>query len=190
MQTETRSAAKSVRLQHGKRREQQIIKALKQQHDLPLRNATHQEDCELKIDAWLDTKSVQVKYREVGSDILFEVYDLWNGWDRDNKPGRDLISKAQMYAVLSNDKRTVHLVNTSFIKQLVRELLQLVQAYGWSKNGKIKVFKYVRPEGTIELKVQFDPRTGDQKIVAFIPPACIPVDQRQEYKVNLPNLWK
>ena len=45
--------------------------------------ATAQEDLYQKIDGWLDGQSIQIKYRETGDDILFEVYKDWTKALRD-----------------------------------------------------------------------------------------------------------
>lgn len=73
--------AKRVAL--GKLREKQIADALRQQHGLDIRNATDFQDKHRKIDRWLHVSNervpLQIKFRNKGDDLLFEVYDKFFG---------------------------------------------------------------------------------------------------------------
>src|SRR5579871_5948421 len=98
------SLAVHMRLQRGWAREEQIAEALVKA-GLNIQQSSQFEDRHLKIDRWIVTSNeripLQIKYREKGGDLLFEVYDKWYGWeDPRNKLGRDMYGDAKEYAVL------------------------------------------------------------------------------------------
>lgn len=174
------------RVEQGRRKEGHIAKALKEQHGLILLPATEREDKELKIDRWLvqddgKKQAVQIKYRETGQDILFEVFDRFEDWDSpSNKPGRDMIGQADLYACLI--KGNCYLVETGLIKNTIRELLQHIICYGWTQ--KDKFLKYRKNGVTLEIRIQYDNASGARKMIAYIP---VQFFQVQIYKLNLPK---
>jgi hypothetical protein len=194
---ETRYLDSRDRVRHGKTREKQIAEALTRQ-GLPLADATDREDKEMKIDRWLvrdgRRTAVQIKYRETGDDLLVEVYDTWNGWDDPfNKPGRDMIGAARLYAVLRQDRKTVVLVPTAVLKAIVVDMVNAVALFGWTvdKGPACKTLRYSKSGGRCELKVQRDPRDGRTKMVAYIPAGVLAFEQQSEtYTVKLPKEWQ
>lgn len=174
------------RVETGRTKEGHIAKALKEQHNLTILHATDQEDKEQKIDRWLikDGKkiAVQIKYRETGEDILFEVFDRWESWGSPlNKLGRDMIGQAELYACLI--KKNCFVIPTIIAKNTINDMLQYVQNYGWTQ--KEKVFRYHKNGVVCELRVQHDNASGQKKIVAYIPPAFF---QAEVYKLSLPKM--
>lgn len=194
---ETRFLEAHVRMKHGKEREGQIANALKQQVGLNIIEASDDDDKARKVDRWLDRNgkqiALQIKYRETGEDLLFEVYDRWFDWDdHRNKVGRDMLGDAQLYAVLKTDKQTVVMVPTDYAKTIIREMIEIVQQHGWTVENHIsKTFRFFQHGHKIELKAQKDPRDGRQKMVAYIPAAVFESEaQLETYKARLPRRWK
>lgn len=183
------------RVQIGRLREQQIVAALKSQHGLDLSPPTEAQDKEQKIDAFLETdgkkQAVQIKYRQTGDDILVEVFDRWFGWDKkENKVGRDMIGKAELYVVLRQDKKTVVMTTTATIKAIVNNMLRCAMTGGWTedKGEQQKTLSYHKHGGKCQLKVQRDPRDGRTKMMAYIPAAVLTFEHKAKtFIVGLPK---
>lgn len=196
--TATRHMERHERVQQGLNREAQIADALQEQHNLNLEDATETEDKTHKIDRWLidgNTRTaMQIKYRETGDDLLFEVYKTWEGWfSPANKTGRDMKGKAKLYAVLRQDQKTVVLAYVESAKRIIDTMLKNARVIGWTEdNGpQRKTLKYHVNGGTCLLRVQRDPGDGRTKMVAYIPPAVLMAEtQTKVYTVNLPKNWK
>jgi len=190
------SLEKSDRVRLGRLREGQVAKALTEQCNLCFEDSSHDEDCTNKIDRWLvrDGKryGVQIKVRESGKDLLFELVDRFYGLDDPrNKAGRDLVQgSAEIYAVLV-DKDTVVMIPTEIAKKIIDEALADVRQHGWtSENISGKMYRWNVHGEKIELKVQKDPRDHRDKLMAFIPVGVFEHQQQLEtYKVHLPRKW-
>lgn len=185
-----------TRVRHGRERERQIAVALKDQVGLPITDATEFEDKERKVDRWIDYPSgrvaLQIKYREVGEDLLFEVYDKFFGWDDPkNKLGRDMYGDAKKYAVLLADRHTVVMVPTQLAKDTVAKMTKKARKEGWTVHGAVSSTLHYYAHGLkLELKVQRDPGDGRQKMVAYIPASYFLAEaQAKVYQVALPNKW-
>jgi hypothetical protein len=190
------SLESKIRVRHGLERERQIANALKVQIGLPIRAASDFEDKERKVDRWIDYPdgpvALQIKYREVGEDLLFEVYDKWFDWDdRRNKLGRDMFGDAKEYAVLLADKHTVVMVPTQLAKNTIQQLLSLAKENGFVEGMYSSTLRHFVNGSKLELKVQHDPADHRQKMVAYIPASYF-VNQAQAkiYEVKLPKKWK
>ena len=148
------------RVEYGKSIEKQIYDSLTH-CGLQLRPASANEDMKLKIDAWWHVNGreepVQIKYRDTQHDILFEV--LKDYYRR--SPGRDMESKAKYYAVMSPTK-TINVVAVDEIKAIVHQMLASVRTKGFDDNGQFTM------RGA-SLKIKPDPRTGQDKLLAYIP---------------------
>lgn len=185
-----------TRVRHGLERERQIANALKVQIGLPIADATEFEDKERKVDRWLDYPegrvALQIKYREVGDDLLFEVYDKWFDWDHPrNKLGRDMFGDAKEYAVLLSDRRTVVMVPTKLAKDTVAKMTELARANGFEEGHISKTLRHSVNGLNLELKVQKDPGDGRQKMIAYIPASYFVAEaQAKVYQVFLPRKWK
>ncbi len=150
----------SQRVQRGKKMEERIIDAMRAA-GISVQLATAQEDQYQKIDGWLDGKGLQIKYRETGDDILFEVYKDWlKGIE-----GRDLIGQADLYACVNRAGQGV-IVPTAEIKSLVQAALPTVRAQGYYK------------EGGLDIKLRKDAYHGQLKCVAFIDWQALTILQR------------
>jgi len=149
------------RVQYGKSIEKQIFDNLVQ-CGLKLREPSTQEDKYEKIDGWWETpsgeKPIQIKYRDTGDDILFEVLlDYERGI-----PGRDMVGKAVFYAVLSRTGGNIVLVSVQEAKSLIAAAQDAADQEGFDDRGN---FRY---RGMM-LRIRPDPRTGQDKLMAYIP---------------------
>jgi hypothetical protein len=152
------------RVAAGKRVEALILEALQKQ-GLKLESPTSHDDVSSKIDSWLIDKvggrhALQVKYRESGDDILFEITrDLKTG-----QAGRDLICKSEYYLVV--DRRgTGRLYFTKPIKELAQKLLEMVK-----KDLSVNPIKRTWDGDGWQIKVTNDRASGTEKILAFFNP--------------------
>lgn len=186
-----------TRVRHGVNRERQIATALRDQVGLKIRDATAFEDKERKIDRWIDYPNgpvaLQIKYREVGQDLLFEVYDKWFGWeDQKNKLGRDMYGDATEYAVLLTDRKTVVMVPTGLAKTIIIEMVEIAHTKGFTVDtGHSRTLRHYIHGCRLELKVQKDPKDGRQKMVAYIPANYFIAEaQAKVYQVALPHKWQ
>lgn len=187
-----------VRVKHGQERERQIADALRDQAGLPIQDATAEDDKEFaKVDRWIvypDRRvALQIKYRETGKDLLFEVFDRWFDWNHPgNKTGRDMLGIAKEYAVLMQDQKTIVMVPVSKAKEAIATMVEGAKVR-WTLEGPrdLKTFKFFTRGCALELKVQHDPRDGRPKMVAYIPADYFIAEaQANIYKVRLPANWK
>lgn len=148
------------RVQYGKSIEKQIFDSLVK-CGLKLRSPSRQEDMYDKIDGWWETpngtKPIQIKYRDTGDDILFEVMKDY----RLGILGRDMISKAEFYAVLTRAGKIV-LVSVSEAKQLIEKMRSQAEYEGFNNRGDYRM-------GAAILRLRPDPRTDQEKLMAYIP---------------------
>lgn len=185
------------RVRRGVNREGHIANALRTQGGLDIRDATDDEDKgHQKIDRWVvrDGKKLgmQIKFRETGEDILFEVFDTFYGWDDPrNKEGRDMIGQAELYACLKDDKRTCYVLPTSVAHRLIRDAVEMIRQYGWTiENERGATFRWTIGGHRIELKKTTDPRDGRPKLMAYIPSAVFAhLESVETYDLKLPKRW-
>ena len=192
----TRFLDNATRVRHGLNRERQIADALRTQAGLPIEDATGMEDRERKVDRWIaypgKRVTLQIKYRETGEDLLFEVYDKFFGWDDPkNKVGRDMMGDSTEYAVLLQDRKTIVMVPVAVAKRAIGIMVEGAKRQ-WTVEGPHgSTFRYFTNGCKLELKVQRDPRDGRPKMVAYIPSGYFAaIAQAQTYKVALPHQWK
>lgn len=198
MEIQTRFMPAAIRVQHGVERERQIAVALREQAGLPIVDSSPEDDKERnKVDRWIDYPhgrvALQIKYRETGNDLLFEVFDRFHGWgDARNKVGRDMMGIAKEYAVLMQDRRTIVMVPVAKAKDAIQTMMEGAKIR-WTTEGPqdLKTFKYFHRGCALELKVTHDPRDGRPKMVAYIPADYFIAEaQAHVYKVRLPANWK
>lgn len=148
------------RVQYGKGIEKQIFDTLVS-CGMQLREPTSQEDMYDKIDGWWNTgtkeEPIQIKYRDTGADILFEVMKDYHR----HVPGRDMIGKAAYYAVMTGGNIVV--VEVEQAKKMIREAVRQAEGGGFNPRGD-----YQTTEG-LSLKLRPDPRSGQTKLMAYIP---------------------
>jgi hypothetical protein len=161
------------RVEAGKKVESAIIAKLNE-IGMKLSQPTNSEDILQKVDAWYVNKQgtrvgIQIKYRESGSDLLFEVFDTFVEFKSDkNKMGRDMIGLAKEYAVLIENK--IIIVEKQKAIDVINEMLDEARCNGWSKsNGRTKTLFYESDRCELQMKLQDDPADGRKKIVAYIP---------------------
>jgi hypothetical protein len=152
------------RISAGKRVEHAIITGLRNK-GFRIEDPTSNQDMHQKIDGWwIDKKdnkySLQVKFRQSGDDILFE---LMRDVDR-NIEGRDLKSEATLYLVADRSG-----VTRMFLTKPIKE-----KAYEILKN----IFKDLQTEPrktnwegpSWQARIQYDRANGAKKIVAYFDP--------------------
>lgn len=168
-------AAKSTRerVEAGKKVEQAIIAKLNQ-IGMNISQPTSSEDLLQKVDAWYTNKKgvkvgIQIKYRESGSDLLFEVFDTFYDFKSpNNKMGRDMIGKAKEYAVLIDNK--IIIVEKQKAVDVINEMLDEARCNGWSQStSRSKTLFFESENCELQMKLQDDPADGRKKIVAYIP---------------------
>lgn len=161
------------RVETGKKVEQAIIAKL---NDLGMNllQPTNTDDMIHKVDAWYINKQgnrvgIQIKYRESGKDLLFEVFDTFFDFKNPkNKMGRDMIGLAQEYAVLIENK--IIIVQKQKAIDAINDMLDEARCNGWSEsNNKSKTLYYETDNCEIQMKLQDDPADGRKKVVAYIP---------------------
>ena len=154
----------STRIHAGKQVEHKIIAQLRAK-GMTIHDPTPEQDKYDKIDGIGVSPSgknfsIQIKFRETGDDILFElVSDL----DK-KKPGRDIISKADLY-IVADRNGTTRMFYTAPIKEKAKEILAAAE-----KDLTENPYK-TRWEGNgWEAKMQWDHASGARKIVAYFDP--------------------
>ena len=180
---------KDARVQYGKRIEDRIYQGL-EKCGLKLRKPTGEEDMRSKVDGWWDNGSseepVQIKYRDSGNDILFEVMKDFGR----RIPGRDMTGIAKYYAILSKDGKMIRLVSVESCKSIINAMMKGLQQNGFDQYDS---FKMAVPGGEAVLKRRSDPRhealrqqelaagrkpganLSAQKLMAYIPVSAVPV---------------
>ncbi len=147
------------RVQKGKQFEPIIIKKL---NDLGIktRNASKREDMYDKIDFWVDVQgnwhSVQIKQREGGDDIIFEIYK--DAYDETQPPnGRDYIGKSQLYLAVDTGGRG-WIANKNALRKVADAFLHQFGVDDGHYEGA-------------QFKRTTDRSTGNPKLMAFFPPS-------------------
>lgn len=162
------------RIAAGKITEKAILDALRKQ-GVVIENATPEEDSNDKIDGWIvengTRNALQVKFRETGDDILFEVVkDLHK-----DIPGRDSVSKAHYYLVMDR-YGNARLFLTEPIKKLAQQLLTIAKGLWHTGKTRWKGIGW-------ELKITIDRANGHTKLMAYFNPGKF--DCLGEWKVEL-----
>lgn len=149
-----------------------------------------------KIDGWIifpdhTKKSIQIKYRDAdsGDDVLFEVVKHMN-WDEngdyeipasvDGQNGRDAQGKADLYVHVGKNADTVRVFNTKDVKDMINKALQEAQqpdSWRWQRNTRLRArtglfsmtVKEGEARGDVVLRITPDPRTRQDKLMAYIP---------------------
>lgn len=180
------------RVRRGVLREQHIAEALGR-HGFQIIDATGDEDKgRQKIDRWLvvngQKKGMQIKFRETGSDILFEVFDTFHDWDHPhNKVGRDMIGDAEVYACLIDG--VCHLLPTKAAHKIIKEAMAIIRQFGWTiERHNMATFRWTIGGHRIEVKKTTDPRDGRTKIMAYIPASIFEGEaEYSSHKLQLPK---
>jgi len=166
------------RVRQGKEKESVILDTLRAA-GMSVKSPTAEEDKVQKIDGWIiDTKgvrhSLQIKFRENGDDILFEIIkDI-----RLNTAGRDMICQAEYYFVV-NSRGTGRLFLTAPIKRFAGQIEIICR-----KDFSVKPDKN-RWIGTTEweAKITYDRASGNRKLMGYFSPKLFaPIVEIQCYE--------
>jgi len=154
----------NTRVMRGKNVEQKIKDALSSV-GIVIRPAGRNADMYDKIDGYLiDGSPVQIKYRDTGLDILFELikpFDITSPLD--NQPrGKDYRSKAVWFFILDPTGKTIYQIPTKSIRDLVDSTVKEI--------GGQPLFKPYTSGNGIQIRPVKDPSDGTPKVNAFIPP--------------------
>lgn len=136
-----------------------IIRKKLQDLGVWVRNASEQEDKVDKIDGYIHVggkdASVQIKQRQTGDDIIFEVFCDIN----DSMPnGRDFNGKADWYACRDRNGKLT-LVPTANLKKVAREFL--------ARHGRV-IDRPIRFNGA-QFRNTTDNHSGQPKLMAYFP---------------------
>lgn len=158
-----------ARMLEGKRGEEEVAEALRTQFGLTLENVTEDRDRWEKVDRIVVAKSgarktLQIKYREYGHDILFDAYEPFYG-EKDPKtaPGRDMVSRCHLYACRVGP--ALHLIHGNALRSLVEQTLAF-----WRTVGSPSVIgTTIEAPSAIWLRIRADHHSGRPKMLLFIP---------------------
>lgn len=160
------------RVRRGREVELRILERMRES-GMHLTEPTYAEDAYAKIDAWWqdvsgsERKGVQIKYRETGDDILFEVYKDWDRY----VVGRDLAGTADYYMTV--DRRgNGSLVPVKALKDKVHAALAAIERDGWTFPEREH---YVNRTEGIDVKIREDAYHGQRKCMAYVHPRSLPI---------------
>ena len=143
-------------------------------------HGSYDDDHQKKIDGWIiyndgSKKSLTIKSRldkNTGKDIIFEYYKNWIT----KKPGRDLLSVADYYAIKTTDRRVIVLDKKILVDKLTQavnkfyELSKLTHGLQrWSDGTHPDDFKHDR-DYSVVVKLVHDPEDGANKIMCYADP--------------------
>jgi hypothetical protein len=154
------------RVEYGKRIEGQIIEALRAK-GYRIDDPTLDEDKYKKIDGYIHwdrmVQPFQMKYRSTGDDILMEVTFLDRGDRRIAFNGRDFVTRAELFASLTRDTKTVRLVSVSELRYYAERM-----TYEMMSRRKRSLKKF---EG--ETRILVDKSSRRTKVVFFARPETL-----------------
>lgn len=145
-----RSKNYTTRVAHG-RKVEQTIKDHLCSNGYVITDSTLDEDMYDKIDGYITIDHVvqplQIKYRETGNDIVFEVSFINKNDETLQWNGRDMCGKSTIYACLSQNGDQIWLCDTNHIKYHARTMgSRLYDGYRLhgarslsTKQGEIKI---------------------------------------------------
>lgn len=154
-----------TRIQCGKVREASIIIALRGV-GLAVEASTPEQDKHQKIDGWLTDRfgerhPLQIKFRENGPDIIFEIIKDFNL----DIPGRDMICRAEYYFVV-DPKNHGRLFLTAPIKRFAQKVMEIVL-----EDISVKPDKTCwKGKNGWEAKLTIDRAHGNQKLMGYFSP--------------------
>lgn len=161
-----------ARMAEGKRGEEEVAEVLRTQFGLKIEAVTEHQDRWQKVDRIVVApsgrrKTLQIKYREYGHDILFDVYEPFYGeGDPRTGKGRDLQSKCDLYACRVGTH--LHLLHGSALRRLVEQAVTFWRGLG----SPTEVGTTVEAPRGILLRVRQDHHSGRPKMLLFIPAAA------------------
>lgn len=157
-----------VRVTYGRKIES-YIKEILISHGYVIMDSTQKEDKYDKIDGYITIDNIiqpmQIKYRETGNDIVFEICFI----DKNNQGlhwnGRDMRGKSAIYICLSQKGDEIWICTTEQIKEKAKEMGSLLyQTY--CTNGT----RSIRNEYG-EVKITVDHASKRTKMLFFAKPS-------------------
>jgi hypothetical protein len=158
-----------ARVREGKRAEEEVAEALRRRFGLIVLNVTENLDRNEKIDRIVVAKrggrrTLQIKCREYGHDILFDVYEPFYGEeDPRTGKGRDLQSTCDLYACRVGP--ALHLIHGTALRRLVQQTLDHWRGLG----SPTAVGTTAKAARGILLRIRADRHSGRPKMLLFIP---------------------
>lgn len=155
------------RVREGKKKELTITLKL-EKAGYKVATVTVEQDMHDKVDAVVNGRRAQYKFRETGTDILFdafEPFDLPLGNPK-NKIGRDLASKAELYFVLVGDR--LWMAEKSAILKAVDAVLS-----AWIRSGAVDTRYRTESLPGVELQWNSDHNNSRKKLIFFINPLVV-----------------
>lgn len=168
------------RVRTGKTGEQEIAKALQEVFGLTIEEVSEDQDRFEKIDRIVvselgNRKTLQIKYRETGEDILVDVFEPFFGIDHPRTgKGRDYVSKCDLYACRVGP--LIHLIHGAAL----RSVIEIVLAE-WKSAGCPCAGTFIGSQGE-QIKIRKDHASDRPKLLMFIPVAAI--DSRNVWTKN------
>jgi len=169
------------RVRTGKIGEEEVAEILRNRFNLTIRDVHEDRDRIEKIDRIViapsgKPRTLQIKYRETGKDILVDVYEPFYGINDDRtKPGRDFVSECDLYACRVGE--SVHLIHGSVLRVVILKTMT-----EWIKRGCLflDTFRNAPAKhlcytiGGVTIHTQNDHASNRPKLLMFIPPDVIP----------------
>lgn len=154
------------RVAAGKSTEKEILDFLRAR-GMKIADPTSHEDMVDKIDGWLEKDgkqlAVQVKFREGGDDVIFEILkDVDLG-----TPGRDMISKADLY-IVKDRQGVIRMFSVGEIKRMAEVLLKHISTD--LKNNPGRTEWGGGRDAIANVKLTIDKAHGNRKLMAFFNP--------------------
>jgi len=156
------------RVREGKKREVEISRRLREARH-SVQEVTAKEDMHDKIDAVVDGRKAQYKFRETGTDILFDYAEPFTGRFRDpgTRLGRDLVSKAEIYVVLVGER--LWMAEKKAIVEAADRLLIL----WFREDGGVSTRYEHRSVPGVQLQWNADHSNGRSKLIFFLSPPSV-----------------
>lgn len=166
-----------TRLEIGKQMEGWVKSEL-QTYDIKISEATAQEDMYEKIDGHYEGQPVQIKTRETGRDILYELVlehdrkkSIKEHLKKRSTQGRDYKgSKVKHYFVLNENKTQIYHITAQAIRDAVLAAVAELDLYP-EYNGCLH--RAYKASNGVDLRPTQDHRSKTLKVVAFIPPQSV-----------------
>ncbi len=163
------------RVREGKKKELEISRRLRAaKHTVS--DVTSKEDMHDKVDAIVNDRKAQYKFRETGTDILFDYAEPFSGRfmqplsripDPVTKLGRDLVSKAELYVVMVGQR--LWMAEKKAIVEIINKLLVL-----WFTENQQTSNRYNHSSVPgVELNWTTDHANGRRKLVFFVNPLAV-----------------
>jgi hypothetical protein len=169
------------RVEIGTEREQQIADCLNKYYGWRLEKASFEQDTEGKIDFIENgNKKVQIKTRDSGVDLLYDLFEPWTGNLETAVVGRDHKSNFDLYICLSKDKNWIRVAIGSALKRIVNECLVEWKTQGCQFSGRS--WDSETHEG-VQFRLHRDAKNRRLKVLAFIPDFTFGPKEFKKYKM-------